>query len=36
MLFGLARGGDVVITLSAGDGNAVGERLLVMLREAGR
>jgi UDP-N-acetylmuramate--alanine ligase len=36
MLFGLARGGDVVITLSAGDGNAVGERLLSMLREAAR
>jgi UDP-N-acetylmuramate--alanine ligase len=36
MLFGLTRGGDVVITLSAGDGNAVGERLLSMLREAAR
>jgi UDP-N-acetylmuramate--alanine ligase len=36
MLFGMARGGDVVITLSAGDGNAVGERLLAMLREAAR
>ena len=36
MLFALARGGDVVITLSAGDGNAVGERLLAMLRGVGR
>lgn len=32
MLISQARGGDVVITLSAGDGNLVGERLLEMLR----
>lgn len=33
MLISQARGGDVVITLSAGDGNMVGERLLEMLRQ---
>jgi UDP-N-acetylmuramate--alanine ligase len=32
MLLSQVRGGDVVITLSAGDGNLVGERLLEMLR----
>ncbi|MCL5995937.1 MAG: UDP-N-acetylmuramate--L-alanine ligase [Chloroflexi bacterium] len=32
MLISQVRGGDVVITLSAGDGNLVGERLLEMLR----
>ncbi|MCS7087684.1 MAG: UDP-N-acetylmuramate--L-alanine ligase [Thermoflexales bacterium] len=32
LLLAQVRGGDVVITLSAGDGNAVGERLLAMLR----
>ncbi len=32
ILLSQARGGDVVITLSAGDGNLVGERLLEMLR----
>jgi UDP-N-acetylmuramate--alanine ligase len=32
MLVSQVRGGDVVITLSAGDGNMVGERLLEMLR----
>jgi UDP-N-acetylmuramate--alanine ligase len=32
ILISQARGGDVVITLSAGDGNLVGERLLEMLR----
>lgn len=32
MLLPQVRGGDVVITLSAGDGNLVGERLLEMLR----
>ncbi len=31
MLISQVRGGDVVITLSAGDGNLVGERLLEML-----
>ncbi len=32
ILISQARGGDVVVTLSAGDGNLVGERLLEMLR----
>ncbi len=32
VLMSQVRGGDVVITLSAGDGNQVGERLLQMLR----
>ncbi len=32
MLLSQVRGGDVVITLSAGDGNGVGARLLEMLR----
>ena len=32
MLISQVRGGDVVVTLSAGDGNVVGERLLEMLR----
>ncbi|PJF47836.1 MAG: UDP-N-acetylmuramate--L-alanine ligase [Chloroflexi bacterium] len=32
MLLSQVKGGDVVITLSAGDGNQVGERLLEMLR----
>lgn len=32
MLLAHVRGGDVVITLSAGDGNVVGERLLAVLR----
>jgi UDP-N-acetylmuramate--alanine ligase len=32
ILISQVRGGDVVITLSAGDGNLVGERLLEMLR----
>ncbi|MBX7212971.1 MAG: UDP-N-acetylmuramate--L-alanine ligase [Thermoflexales bacterium] len=35
MLFALARGGDVVITLSAGDGNQVGKALLAALKGAG-
>jgi len=32
LLLSQVRGGDVVITLSAGDGNEVGHRLLTMLR----
>ena len=32
VLMSQVRGGDVIITLSAGDGNQVGERLLQMLR----
>lgn len=32
LLLSQVRGGDVVITLSAGDGNDVGQRLLAMLR----
>ncbi len=32
MLISQVRGGDVIVTLSAGDGNLVGERLLEMLR----
>jgi UDP-N-acetylmuramate--alanine ligase len=32
MLISQVKGGDVIITLSAGDGNQVGERLLEMLR----
>jgi UDP-N-acetylmuramate-alanine ligase len=32
MLMSQVKGGDVVITLSAGDGNQVGERLLEMLK----
>ena len=35
MLFALARGGDVVSTLSAGDGNQVGKALLAALKGAG-
>ncbi len=34
LLLSQVRGGDVVITLSAGDGNVVGQRLLAMLRGA--
>lgn len=33
MLIAQVKGGDVVITLSAGDGNQVGDRLLEMLRK---
>ena len=36
MLVSQVRGGDVVITFSAGDGNLVGERLLEMLNGNGR
>jgi UDP-N-acetylmuramate-alanine ligase len=32
MLYSQLRPGDVVITLSAGDGNQVGERLLDLLK----
>jgi UDP-N-acetylmuramate--alanine ligase len=34
MLLSQVKGGDVVITLSAGDGNLVGERLLEMLKRS--
>jgi UDP-N-acetylmuramate--alanine ligase len=33
MLLSQVKGGDVIITLSAGDGNLVGERLLEMLKQ---